>query len=313
MPQWAGSCWYYIRYLDPHNDKAIADPKLIEHWLPVDLYVGGAEHAVLHLLYARFWHKFLYDIGVVKCPEPFKKLYHQGIILGTNGEKMSKSRGNVVNPDDIVNSHGADSLRLFEMFAGPLSDMKPWSPTGLNGARKFIERVYRLVDDPDFSAKLSMDNSHELDRSYAALVKKVTEDYASLSFNTAISAMMVFINDCYKANSLYKPYIEGFVKMFSCVCPFVGEEMWQKLGHDKSIAYESWPTYDPSHLVASTVKIAVSVNGKMRNVLELPADVTQEAAEEAAKNDPKVKPWLEGKTIRKVIFVKGKILNLVVA
>ena len=248
MPQWAGSCWYYLRYIDPHNDKVLADKELLDHWLPVDLYVGGAEHAVLHLLYARFWHKFLLDIGVVSCEEPFQKLYHQGMILGENGEKMSKSRGNVVNPDDIVRTHGADSLRLFEMFAGPLCDVKPWSPRGLDGARRFIERVYRLVDEEPYLSMLTDENSHELDASYAQMVKKVTEDFASLSFNTAISAMMVFVNDVYKAKSIYRPYLEGFVKAFSCVCPFAGEEMWAKLGHDALIDYEPWPTYDPKAL-----------------------------------------------------------------
>lgn len=313
MPQWAGSSWYHIRYIDPKNDKEIASPELIRHWLPVDLYVGGSEHAVLHLLYARFWHKFLYDIGVVNTKEPFAKVFHQGMILGENGEKMSKSRGNVVNPDDIIASHGADSLRLFEMFAGPLDEVKPWSTTGLDGAFRFINRVYRLFDEEEFLAKFSNENSKELDVSYHALVKKVTSDFESLNFNTAISAMMIFINDCYKAASLYRPYMEGFVKMFSCICPFIGEEMWQKLGHENTIAYEPWPTYDESKLVASSVKIAVSVNGKVRDVLELPTDCEQEEAVKAASESEKLKPWLEGKAIRKVIFVKNKILNFVVA
>ena len=313
MPQWAGSCWYYLRYIDPHNDKALADKELLDHWLPVDLYVGGAEHAVLHLLYARFWHKFLYDIGVVSCEEPFQKLYHQGMILGENGEKMSKSRGNVVNPDDIVRTHGADSLRLFEMFAGPLCDVKPWSPRGLDGARRFIERVYRLVDEEPYLSMLTDENSHELDASYAQMVKKVTEDFASLSFNTAISAMMVFVNDIYKAKSIYRPYLEGFVKVFSCVCPFAGEEMWAKLGHDALIDYEPWPTFDPKALEKDEVKMAVSVNGKTRDVLLFPVDATEEEAVKIALSSPKVAPFLEGKTIKKVIFVKGRILNLVAA
>ena len=313
MPQWAGSCWYYLRYIDPHNDKALADKELLDHWLPVDLYVGGAEHAVLHLLYARFWHKFLYDIGVVSCEEPFQKLYHQGMILGENGEKMSKSRGNVVNPDDIVRTHGADSLRLFEMFAGPLCDVKPWSPRGLDGARRFIERVYRLVDEEPYLSMLSDENTHELDASYAQMVKKVTEDFASLSFNTAISAMMVFVNDVYKAKSIYRPYLEGFVKVFSCVCPFAGEEMWQKLGHDALIDYEPWPTFDPKALEKDEVKMAVSVNGKTRDVLLFPVDATEEEAVKIALASPKVAPFVEGKTIKKVIFVKGRILNLVAA
>ena len=313
MPQWAGSCWYYLRYIDPHNDKALADKELLDHWLPVDLYVGGAEHAVLHLLYARFWHNFLSDIGVVSCEEPFQKLYHQGMILGENGEKMSKSRGNVVNPDDIVRTHGADSLRLFEMFAGPLCDVKPWSPRGLDGARRFIERVYRLVDEEPYLSMLTDENFHELDASYAQMVKKVTEDFASLSFNTAISAMMVFVNDIYKAKSIYRPYLEGFVKVFSCVCPFAGEEMWQKLGHDALIDYEPWPTFDPKALEKDEVKMAVSVNGKTRDVLLFPVDATEEEAVKIALASPKVAPFVEGKTIKKVIFVKGRILNLVAA
>lgn len=310
MPQWAGSCWYYIRYIDSHNPDCIGDKRLLDHWLPVDLYIGGAEHAVLHLLYARFWHKFLYDIGAVSCKEPFQKLYHQGIILGSNGEKMSKSKGNVVNPDEIVESSGADSLRLFEMFAGPLEEMKPWSTTGLNGARKFLERAYRLIDEPEFQEKWSEQNSGELDYSYNALVKKVTSDFEALGFNTAISAMMVFVNDCYKANSLYKPYLEGFVKMLSCICPFLGEEMWQRLGHEKTIAYEPWPTCDESKLVKNTVKVAVSVNGKMRDVIEISPDATQEEAVSIATSLEKIKPWIEGKAVKKIIFVKGRVLNI---
>ncbi len=313
MPQWAGSSWYYIRYIDPNNDNAIADPKLLEHWLPVDLYIGGQEHAVLHLLYARFWHKFLYDIGVVKCKEPFQKLYHQGMILGSNGEKMSKSRGNVINPDDIINSNGADSLRLFEMFAGPLSEAKPWSTTALDGSTRFIERVYRLVDDETFKLRISDENSGELDYSYNFLVKKVSKDYEDLSFNTAISQMMIFINDCYKAKSLYRPYIENFVKMFSCVCPFVGEEMWEKLGHSSTLAYEKWPSYDENKLVINTVTIGVSINGKVRDSITLSKDATQEEAISLAKTSEKVAKYLENVTIKKVIYVPGRILNIVVA
>lgn len=312
MPQWAGSCWYYIRYIDPHNSETLCDEALLKHWLPVDLYIGGSEHAVLHLLYARFWHKFLYDIGVVSCKEPFQKLYHQGMILGENGEKMSKSRGNVVNPDDIVASHGADSLRLFEMFAGPLNEVKPWSTSGLDGAKRFIERVYRLIDEDEYTEKWSNENSGELDYSYNFLVKKVTNDFESLAFNTAISAMMVFVNDCYKSKSLYRPYLEGFVKMFSCICPFVGEEMWQKLGHSELVTYEPWPTYDESKLVLNKVNIAVSVNGKTRDVLEVATDATQDEVYALAVASPKVNQYLEGKTVVKVIYVKGRILNIVI-
>ena len=312
MPQWAGSSWYYIRYIDPNNENAIADSKLLDHWLPVDLYIGGQEHAVLHLLYARFWHKFLYDIGVVHCKEPFQKLYHQGMILGANGEKMSKSRGNVINPDDIVKSNGADSLRLFEMFAGPLNEAKPWSTTALDGSTRFIERVFRLVDEESFANKLTDNNDGELDYSYNFLVKKVTNDFLTLSFNTAIAQMMVFINDCYKAKSLYRPYIENFVKMFSCICPFVGEEMWQKLGHTDSIAYETWPSFDESKLVKNEATIGVSINGKVRDSITLSKTATQEEAMNLALASEKVGKWTEGKTIRKVIYVPGRILNIVV-
>ena len=313
MPQWAGSSWYYIRYIDPQNDKAMCEPELLEHWLPVDIYVGGQEHAVLHLLYARFWHKFLYDIGIVKCKEPFQKLYHQGMILGANGEKMSKSRGNVVNPDDIVNSNGADSLRLFEMFAGPLNEMKPWSTESLNGATRFIERAFRLVSEEPYTKMISEENSHELDYSYNFLVKKVSTDFENLDFNTAISQMMVFVNDCYKAKSLYKSYLEGFVKLFSCVCPFAGEEMWSLLGHKESIAYEKWPTYDEKAIILTTVKLAVSVNGKMRDVIEVSKEATQDEVMAKANESAKVQSFLAGHEIKKIIYVPGRILNIVVA
>lgn len=313
MPQWAGSCWYYIRYLDPHNDHAIADKKLLDHWLPVDLYIGGQEHAVLHLLYARFWHKFLYDIGVVSSPEPFKKLFHQGMILGSNGEKMSKSAGNVVNPDEVIDEVGADALRLFEMFLGPLHDDKPWDTKGLNGARRFLERVYRLFTEKENTERITDKNSGELDYSYNFLVKKVTNEFESLDFNTAISQFMVFVNDCYKAKTLYKPYLEGFIKMLSCVTPFIGEEIWSILGHKGTIAYEPWPTYDESKLVVNDVTIAVSINGKVRSTLTVNKDEKQVVIETKAKEIEKIKPYLENKTIRKVIYVPGKIINFIVA
>ena len=250
MPQWAGSCWYYIRYIDPKNDKAIGDPKLLEHWLPVDLYVGGAEHAVLHLLYARFWHKVLYDCGVVKSKEPFQKLFHQGMILGSNGEKMSKSRGNVINPDEIVASHGADALRVYEMFMGPLEAALPWSTTGLDGTRKWLERVNRFYTEV---AEFTEENDHRLDRVYHATVKKVTNDIDTLNFNTAISQMMIFINECYKTKTIYRPYAIGFLKMFACFAPHLGEELWATIFDQKdSITYEPWPTYDEAMLVDKT-------------------------------------------------------------
>lgn len=311
MPQWAGSCWYYIRYLDPKNDKAIADPKLIKHWLPVDLYIGGAEHAVLHLLYARFWHKFLFDHKVVDCSEPFKKLYHQGMILGSNGEKMSKSRGNVVNPDDVIEEYGADALRLFEMFAGPLEEGFAWSTTGLAGARRFIERVYRLYTDEEFLKKFSDTNSGELDFVYNDTVKKVTNDFETLQINTAIAKMMMFVNALYKANSLYRPYMINFVKMFGCVCPFVGEELFEKVSGKQLFDHEPWPTFDESKLVQNVVKMAVSVNGKVRATIEVNVDEDEEAVKKLALEQEGVKRHTEGKEIKRIIVVKNKIVNIV--
>ena len=312
MPQWAGSCWYFLRYIDPHNENAIADKKLLDHWLPVDLYVGGQEHATLHLLYARFWHKFLYDEGVVSVKEPFKKLFHQGMILGANGEKMSKSRGNVINPDVVVNKYGADSLRLYEMFMGPLEASLPWSDSGLEGAKRFIDRVYRIIDTPEMFNKFKDTNSGELDYIFNFTVKKVTEDYENLQFNTAISQMMVFVNELYKAKEIYRPYFEEFVKMFDCICPFMGEEIWNKLGHKDLITYEKWPTYNPSKLVLNTIKIAIQVNGKLRDTIEIEKDTDNNVVEEAALNSENVKKNIDGKTIIKVIVVKNRIVNIVV-
>ena len=309
MPQWAGSCWYYLRYIDPHNDEAIADPKLLAHWLPVDLYVGGAEHAVLHLLYARFWHKVLYDCGVVPTKEPFQKLFHQGMILGENNEKMSKSRGNVVNPDEIVKSHGADALRVYEMFMGPLEASLPWSTTGLDGSRRWLDRVWRLFTEYD---KLSDVNDHSLDKIYHATVKKVSEDVETLNLNTAISQMMIFINDCYKAEHIYREYAEGFVKMFSCFAPHLGEEIWHEvLGHEDTIAYEPWPQYDEKALIESEVEAIVQVNGKVRGKMMIAAGLDEESMKQKAMEIDSVKRQLEGKNILKVIVVKGKVVNIV--
>ncbi|MDB7989159.1 leucine--tRNA ligase [Faecalicoccus pleomorphus] len=309
MPQWAGSCWYYIRYIDPKNDKAIGDPKLLEQWLPVDLYVGGAEHAVLHLLYARFWHKVLYDCGVVKSKEPFQKLFHQGMILGSNGEKMSKSRGNVINPDEIVASHGADALRVYEMFMGPLEAALPWSTTGLDGTRKWLERVNRFYTEV---AEFTEENDHRLDRVYHATVKKVTNDIDTLNFNTAISQMMIFINECYKTKTIYRPYAIGFLKMFACFAPHLGEELWATTFDQKdSITYKPWPTYDEAMLVDKTVTIVVQVNGKVRGKFEAAADAEEAKIQEQALQLENVQHQLEGKTVRKVIVVKGKVVNIV--
>ncbi len=311
MPQWAGSCWYYARYIDPHNDKQLADPKLLEHWLPVDLYIGGAEHAVLHLLYARFWHHFLYDIGVMKTPEPFKKLFHQGMILGSNGEKMSKSRGNVINPNDVVNQYGADTLRLYEMFMGPLEASLPWSDSGLDGARKYLDRVYRLFTENEYTKRFSNDNDGKLDYIYHSTVKKVTGDFENLQFNTAISALMILTNEFYKADSLYIPYLEGFIKMLYCISPFLGEELWSILGHKEIIVYESWPSFDESKTSLNTVKIAVSVNGKLRGTLEIERDSSEEVVKEAALKLENVMKNIEGKDIKKIIVVPNRIVNIV--
>ena len=282
---------------------------MLEKWLPVDLYVGGAEHAVLHLLYSRFWHKVLYDAGVVKCKEPWQRLFHQGMILGDNNEKMSKSRGNDVNPDDIVASHGADSLRLYEMFMGPLEAALPWSTNGLDGSRKWLDRVYRLFIEQD---KLSDENDHSLDRVYHQTVKKVTDDFETLGFNTAISQMMIFINECYKAPSVYKEYAFNFIKMLSCIAPHICEEMWQMLGNENTLAYESWPTYDENMLVSETVEMGVQVNGKLRAKIQVVKDADDEAVKAIAFEQENVKAHIDGKNIVKVIVVKNKIVNIVI-
>ncbi|MBJ8028101.1 leucine--tRNA ligase [Bacillus cereus group sp. N21] len=311
MPQWAGSCWYYLRYIDPNNSEALVDPEKVKQWLPVDIYIGGAEHAVLHLLYARFWHKVLYDIGVVPTKEPFQQLFNQGMILGENNEKMSKSKGNVVNPDDIVASHGADTLRLYEMFMGPLDASIAWSENGLDGARRFLDRVWRLFvqDNGELSEKITDASNQELEKAYHQTVKKVTEDYAELRFNTAISQMMMFINDAYKTEVLPKEYVEGFVKMIAPVAPHVAEELWSKLGHSETITYASWPTFDESKLVEDEVEIVVQVMGKVRAKLKTKKDASKEEMEQLAIEV--VKEQIEGKTVRKVIVVPGKLVNIV--
>ncbi|MEH7026811.1 leucine--tRNA ligase [Bacillus sp. FSL L8-0642] len=311
MPQWAGSCWYYLRYIDPNNSEALVDPEKVKQWLPVDIYIGGAEHAVLHLLYARFWHKVLYDIGVVPTKEPFQQLFNQGMILGENNEKMSKSKGNVVNPDDIVASHGADTLRLYEMFMGPLDASIAWSENGLDGARRFLDRVWRLFvqENGELSEKITDAPNKELEKAYHQTVKKVTEDYAELRFNTAISQMMVFINDAYKAETLPKEYVEGFVKMIAPVAPHIGEELWSKLGYNETITYASWPTFDESKLVEDEVEIVVQIMGKVRAKLTMSKDASKEEMEQLALEA--IQDQIEGKTVRKVIVVPGKLVNVV--
>lgn len=311
MPQWAGSCWYYMRYIDPKNNDELADKKLLDHWLPVDLYIGGAEHAVLHLLYARFWHKVLYDCGVVSTKEPFKKLFHQGMILGENNEKMSKSRGNVVNPDDIIATHGADALRVYEMFMGPLEAALPWSTSGLDGAKKWLDRVYRLFSE--HGEKIVKTNNHSLDKSYHAMIKKVTSDIETLNLNTAISQMMIFINDCYKADEVYETYLKGFIQAFSCFAPHVAEEIWAEfLNETDTLTYEAWPTYDEAMLVEDEVEIIVQVNGKLRAKFMIQNDASDEDVKTQALAIEAVQSFIEGKEIRKVIVIKNRLVNIVV-
>ncbi len=309
MPQWAGSCWYYLRYIDPKNQDTLADKKLLEHWLPVDLYVGGAEHAVLHLLYSRFWHKVLYDRGVVPTKEPFQKLFHQGMILGENGEKMSKSRGNVVNPDEIIESHGADALRVYEMFMGPLEAGLPWSARGLDGTRKWLERVWRAYHG---TVEITETNDHALDKVYNQTVKKVTKDIDTLNFNTAVSAMQIFMNEVYKHKSMPVEYAEGFVKLLYPFAPHLGEELWEEVFHNsESIAYTSWPEWDESKLVEAVNTIVVQVNGKVRGRFEAAAGTDDKALEETALFLGSVQKHLEGKDVKKVIVIKGRVVNIV--
>lgn len=314
MPQWAGSSWYFLRYIDPRNQEQLADPEKLKYWMNVDLYVGGAEHAVLHLLYARFWHKFLYDLGVVPTKEPFQKLVNQGMILGENHEKMSKSKGNVVNPDDIVAEFGADTLRVYEMFMGPLTQSKPWSEEGITGSRRWLDRVWRLLidDDGQLRDRVTTVNSGELDKIYHQTVKKVTEDLENMRFNTAISQMMVFVNEAYKADSLFLDYMTGFVQLLAPFAPHLSEELWVRLGQEASISYVAWPTYDPAQLVEDTVEIIFQVNGKVRGKATVARDIDQDGMIAAAKADDNVQKFIADKTIRKVIAIPGKFVNIVV-
>ncbi len=313
MPQWAGSSWYYLRFIDPHNKNEIADFEKLKRWLPVDIYIGGAEHAVLHLLYARFWHKFLYDIGVVPTKEPFQKLYNQGMILGENNEKMSKSRGNVVNPDDVVAKYGADTLRLYEMFMGPLDASIAWNENGLEGSRKFLDRVWRLIVDEEgkMRDRITTINDGRLTKVYHQTVKKVTEDMANLHFNTAISQLMVFVNEANKADALPYEYVEGFVQLLAPIAPHIGEELWQILGNEESLTYVPWPTYDEAALVEDEVEVVFQVNGKLRGKQNVARGLSKEELEQIAMNHEAVKEFIEGKTVRKVIAVPDKLVNIV--
>lgn len=310
MPGSAGSSWYFLRYIDPNNDHEIADKKLLEHWLPVDLYVGGPEHAVGHLLYSRFWNHYLYDKGIVPVEEPFQKLRHQGMILGSNGEKMSKSRGNVINPDDIVKEYGADTLRVYEMFMGPLEASKPWDTKGVEGARRFLDRVYRYFAEEH---RIREEENKNLEKIYHATVKKVTNDYETLNFNTAISQMMIFVNALYKEEFIPREYAEGFMKLLNPVAPHITEEIWHEvLGHENTITYETWPTYDESKLVEDTYTMVVQVNGKVRGKIEVSTNASKEEMESLAMSIENVKKNIEGKEIVKVITIPSKLVNIVV-
>lgn len=313
MPQWAGSSWYWLRYTDPHNDEEFASKEALDYWSPVDLYVGGAEHAVLHLLYARFWHKVLYDLGLVPTKEPFMKLVNQGMILGSNHEKMSKSKGNVVNPDDIVDQYGADTLRLYEMFMGPLEESVPWDEKGLHGANKWVQRVWRLLmdDNNHLRDRVSTFNDDKLTKVYNQTVKKVTEDYERMHFNTAISQLMVFVNEAYKVDDLPVEYMKGFVKMIAPIMPHMAEELWSQFGESDTITYQPWPTYDPKALVEDEVEMIVQVNGKVRAKIKMAKDTDRDEAQQLALANEHVKKFTDGKDIKKVIVVPNKIVNIV--
>ncbi len=313
MPQWAGSSWYWLRYTDPHNDKEFASKEALDYWSPVDLYVGGAEHAVLHLLYARFWHKVLYDLGLVPTKEPFMKLVNQGMILGSNHEKMSKSKGNVVNPDDIVDQYGVDTLRLYEMFMGPLEESVPWDEKGLHGANKWVQRVWRLLmdDNNHLRDRVSTFNDGKLTKVYNQTVKKVTEDYERMHFNTAISQLMVFVNEAYKVDDLPVEYMKGFVKMIAPIMPHMAEELWSQFGESDTITYQPWPTYDPKALVEDEVEMIVQVNGKVRAKIKMAKDTDRDEAQQLALANEHVKKFTDGKDIKKVIVVPNKIVNIV--
>lgn len=315
MPQWAGSCWYYLRFIDPKNSKAFVDPEKEKYWMPVDLYVGGAEHAVLHLLYARFWHKVLYDLGYVSTKEPFKKLVNQGIILGEDGQKMSKSRGNVVNPDQVVEKFGADSFRLFEMFMGPLEETKPWSTLGVEGVHKFLNRVWRMLIDQNGNLSKSIVDiplTSEQERILHQTIKKVTLDIETLNFNTAISQLMVFVNAFLNLEQKPRKAMETFVLLLSPFAPHIAEELWERLGHTNTLAYEPWPNYDEMKTKEESIELVVQINGKVRARLPVKENLDDDVVKEIVLQHEQVKRYLDGKQVVKMIIVKNKLVSLVV-
>ena len=312
MPQWAGSCWYYLRYIDPTNNDAPWAKEKENYWMPVDLYVGGVEHAVLHLLYARFWHKVLYDLGLVSTKEPFQKLVNQGMILGANGEKMSKSRGNVVNPDDVIEQWGADAFRLYEMFMGPLEATKPWKSDGINGTARFVKRMWRLLVSEDGSINHTGDSENEaFTKMLHKTIKKVTEDTDAMAFNTAISAMMELCNSAYKEKEISKSSAQAIIKLLGPYAPHAAEELWQRYGNKESVAYAPWPEFDPALCVENLVTISIQVNGKLRGTLEVAKTAEKDDVLGQARSLPSVAKFLEGKDIKKEIFVPGRIVNFV--
>ena len=309
MPGSAGSSWYFLRYIDPHNDKEIADPELLKHWMPVDLYMGGPEHAVGHLMYSRFWNNYLYKKGVSPVKEPFAKLRHQGMILGSNGEKMSKSKGNVINPDDMVKQYGADALRIYEMFMGPIDAAKPWDPNGIDGSKKFIDRVWRLFME---SGKVVDKPNKNLEKAYNYTVKKVTNDYETMNFNTAISQMMIFVNLANKEEVLPLEYAEGFLKLLNPVAPHITEELWSEMGHTETITYSTWPTFDEAKTQEDTISLPVQINGKLRANVEIEKDEDQESVKQKVHNNDKIQAQIEEKQIVKEIYVQNRIYNIVI-
>ena len=309
MPGSAGSSWYFLRYIDPHNDKEIADPELLKHWMPVDLYMGGPEHAVGHLMYSRFWNNYLYKKGVSPVKEPFAKLRHQGMILGSNGEKMSKSKGNVINPDDMVKQYGADALRIYEMFMGPIDAAKPWDPNGIDGSKKFIDRVWRLFME---SGKVVDKPNKNLEKAYNYTVKKVTNDYETMNFNTAISQMMIFVNLANKEEVLPLEYAEGFLKLLNPVAPHITEELWSEMGHTETITYSTWPTFDEEKTQEDTISLPVQINGKLRANVEIEKDEDQESVKQKVHNNDKIQAQIEEKQIVKEIYVQNRIYNIVI-
>ncbi len=308
MPQWAGSSWYFLRYMDPHNADALASPEALSYWGPVDWYNGGMEHTTLHLLYSRFWHRFLYDIGIVQTPEPYAKRTSHGMILGEGGEKMSKSRGNVVNPDDIIRDYGADTLRTYEMFIGDFEKSAPWNTASIKGCKRFLEKSYSLLE----MQRPGNEISAALERSFHRTIKKVGDDIEHLKMNTALAALMALINEIYANGGINRCELEIFIKLLYPFAPHLGEEMWQAAGFEGDLTYAPWPEYDEQKMKASEVEIAVQIQGKIKSRVMIPAEATEEQVMEIVKADEKAKPWLEGKTVVKVIYVKGKLINLIV-